>query len=182
MAPMPPVADDDGVGRESADLHGAQIHGADAAADALSVKHGGEELPVLVLFYFAFGLVAAHLLVERIEKLLAGGRARKRGAVVESASKTAEVEQAFGRAIEGHAHAVEQIDDAGRGVAHSLHRRLVGEEVSAVNGVVEVLVGGVALALQVLGGVDAALRAYRVRALYRDDREQIALRRPFRRS
>jgi L-aminopeptidase/D-esterase-like protein len=37
------------------------------------------------------------------------------------------------------------------------------------------LPGGVAFALQVLGGVDAALRAHRVRALYRDDREQVNL-------
>ena len=130
----------------------------------------------------AFGLVAAHLLVERVEQLLAGGRAGEGGAVVERAAEAAEVEQSLGRAVERHAHAVEQVDDAGRRVAHRLDRRLVGEEVAAVDRVVEVLPGGVALALQVLGGVDAALRAHRVRALHRHDREQIDRARPSRRS
>ena len=55
----------------------------------------------------------------------------------------------------------------------SLHRRLVGQEVAAVDGVVEVDPGGVAFALQVLGGVDAALRADRVRPLDRNDGEQV---------
>ena len=105
--------------------------------------------------------------------MLAGGGAGKGGAVVERAAKAAEVEQALGRAIEGHAHAVEQVDDSRRGLAHGLDRRLVGQKVAAVDGVVEVLPGGVALALQVLGGVDAALRADRVRALDRDDGKQV---------
>ncbi len=65
--------DDDRVGREGANFHAAQIHGADAAADAVSVEHGGQKFPVLVLLYFAFGFVAANLFVERIEKLLASG-------------------------------------------------------------------------------------------------------------
>ena len=165
--------EDDGVGREGAQLHGAQVERGDAAADALGVEDGGEEFPAFVLLDLAFGFVAAHLLVERVEKLLAGGGAGKGGAVVERAAEAAEVEQALGSAIEGHAHAVEQIDDAGRGFAHGLDGRLVGEEVAAVDGVVEVLRGGVAFALQVLGGVDAALRADRVRTLDRDDREQV---------
>ena len=62
---------------------------------------------------------------------------------------------------------------AGRGLAHGLDRRLVGQKVAAVDGVVEVLPGGVALALQILGGVDAALGANRVRALDGDDGKQI---------
>src|SRR5208282_429412 len=70
---------------------------------------------------------------------------------------------------------VEQVDNAGSSLAHRLDRRLVGEEVATVDGVVEVDPGGIAFALQVLGGVDAALRADRVRALYRDDGEQVDL-------
>ena len=62
---------------------------------------------------------------------------------------------------------------AGCHVAHQLHRRLVGEKVAAVDRVVEVLPGGVALALQVLGSVDAALGADRVRPLDRDDGEEV---------
>ena len=164
---------DDGFGREGVHLHAAQVHGADAAADALIVDDTREELPRLVLGDLAFGFVAAHLLVERVQQLLAGGGAGKRGAVIERAAEAAEVEQPFGRAVEGNAHAVEQIDDAGRHIAHRLDRRLVGQEVAAVDGVVEVLPGGVAFALQVLGGVDATLRADRVRPLDRNDGEQI---------
>ncbi len=125
------------------------------------------------LRHLAFGLVAAHLLVERVEQLLAGGGAGEGGAVVERAAEAAEIEQSFRGAVEGNAHAVEQVDDAGRGFAHVFHRRLVGEEVAAVDGVVEVLPGGVAFALQVFGGVDAALGADRVRALHGHDGEQV---------
>src|SRR4029077_6389854 len=104
--------DDDGVGREGADFHTAQVHRADAAADAVSVEHGREKFPVLVLLHLAFGLVAAHLLVEGVEKLLSGRRSGECGAVIERASEAAEIEQAFGSAVEWHAHAIKQIDDA----------------------------------------------------------------------
>jgi hypothetical protein len=57
--------------------------------------------------------VAAHLLVERVEKLLARRSAREGRAVVERAAEAPEVEQAFGRAREGDAHAVEEVDDRG---------------------------------------------------------------------
>ena len=142
-------------------------------ADALVIDYSGEKFPCFVLGDFAFGLVAAHLLVEGIQQLLSGGGAGKRGAVVKRAAEAAEVEQSLGRAVKGNAHAIEQVDDAGRGFAHRLHRRLVREEVAAVDGVVEVLPGGVAFTLQVLGGVDAALRAHRVRPLDRDDGEEV---------
>ncbi len=128
-----------------------------------------------ILLDFAFGLVAAHLLIERVEKLLPGGGAGEGGAVVKRPAKAAEIEQAFGRAVERNAHAVEQVDDAGRGVAHGFYGGLVGQEVAAVDRVIEVLPGGVAFALQVLGRVDAALCADGMGALYRDNGEQIHL-------
>src|SRR5581483_8064470 len=62
---------------------------------------------------------------------------------------------------------------AGRHLAHGLYRRLVGEEVAAIDGVVEMVPGGVTLALQILGGVDAALGADRVRPLHRNDGEEV---------
>ncbi len=130
---------------------------------------------MLVLFYFALGLVAANLLVERVEKLLTGGGSGKGGAVIERASEAAEVEKAFGSAVEGNAHAVEEIDDAGSSLAHGLDGRLVGEEIATVDGVVEMLVGRIAFALEVLGGVDAALGADGVRTLDRDDRKEVDL-------
>ena len=75
---------DDGIGRERTHFHRAQVHRADAAADAVSVEHGREELPVLVFLNFAFGLVAPDLLIERIKKLLPGRRAGKGCAVVQA--------------------------------------------------------------------------------------------------
>ena len=117
--------------------------------------------------------MAADLLVERVEELLAGGGSGERGAVEERAAEAAEVEEAFRGAIEGHAHAVEQVDDGGAALAHLLDGGLVGEEIAAVDGVVEVGPGAVALALEVLGGVDAALGADGVRALDRDDGEEV---------
>ncbi len=177
---MPPVARMMASAGKELELHGAEVERGDAARDAFGVEDGGEELPAFVLVDFAVGLVAADLLVERVEKLLAGGGSGEGGAVVEGAAEAAEVEQAFGGAVEGHAHAVEEIDDAGRGLAHGLDGGLVGEEVAAVDGVVEVLVGGVAFALEVFGGVDAALRADRVGALDGNDGEQVHVAAGFR--
>ena len=117
--------------------------------------------------------MAPHLLVEGVDELLARGRARERGAVMERAAEAPEVEEPLIRAVEGHPHAVEEEDDAGPRLAHLQDRRLVGEEVAAVDRVVEVPPGRVALPFPVDRGVDAALRADRVRALHRDDREEI---------
>src|SRR5215472_3986228 len=164
---------DESVPRKSADLHAAQVHGADTAADAVAVEHGAQELPSFVLRNAAFGFAAADLLIERVEKLLAGGGAGKGRAMVESAAEAAKVEQALRCAIEGNTHAVEQVDDPRRGIAHGLDRRLVGQEVTAVDGVVQVLQRRVALALKVLGGIDAALRTHRVRTLDGNDGKQI---------
>ncbi len=93
--------------------------------------------------------------------------------MVEGASEAAKIQKAFGRAIEGNTHAVEQINNAGGSLAHIFNRRLVGEEVAAINCVVKVLPGGVAFSLEVFGGVDTALRAHGVGALHRNDREEI---------
>ena len=165
--------EDNGFAGEGADFHGAQVHGDDAAAHAFRIDDGGEELPALVLADLAFGFVAANLLVERVEELLAGGCAGKCGAVVKRAAKTAEIQQSFRGAVEGHAHAIKQVDDGRGRFAHRLHRRLVGEEIAAVNGVVKVLPGSVAFAFQVFGGVDAALCTNAVRTLDRDDGKQV---------
>ena len=81
---------------------------------------------------------------------------------MQSAAKAPEVEQSFRRAVERHAHTIKQIDDPRRGVTHLFHRRLVCQKISPIYRVVEMLPGGIAFALQVLGSVDAALRAHRM--------------------
>src|SRR6266404_4431781 len=131
-----PGRNDDRVGRESAHFHGAKIHRANSAARVIAVENGREEFPVLVLLYFVLGFVAADLFVERIEKLLTGRRTGKSCSAIQSSAKSAKVEQAFGSAIKGNAHAIEKVDDGGCSLAHSFYRRLVREEVSAVDGVV----------------------------------------------
>src|SRR5436309_2932065 len=165
--------DDDRIGRKGAHFLTAQIHGADAAANAVAVEHGGEKFPVLVLCNFAFGFVTAHLLIKRIKELLTGGGTGERGTVIECSSEAAKVEQAFGSAIEGHAHAVEKVDDSRCSIAHGFDRWLVGKKVTAVNRVVKVLPGGVAFAFQILGRIDAALRTNRMRTLDRNNGKQI---------
>ena len=130
---------------------------------------------MLVLLDLALGFVAPHLLIERIEKLLSGGGAGERRTVVKCAAEATKIQQSFRSSVERHAHAVEQINDARSRFAHGFYGRLVGEEVTAVNRVIKMLPGGVALALQILGGIDSALGADRMRALYRNDGEQIHL-------
>ena len=111
---------------------------------------------------------AADLLVEGVEQLLAGGGPGEGRAVVERAAEAALVAKAFGRAVEGHAQAVHQVDDPRGPVGHFLDRRLVLQEVAAVDRVVEVLPLVVAeLPGEVVDAVDAALGADAVRALDR---------------
>ncbi len=162
------------VGAEGPDLHGAEVLGHDALAIAGVVDDRPQELPVLVLGDLAFALVAADLLVEGVDQLLAGGRAREVGPLVERAAEEAEVALAFGGAVEGHAHPVEEVDDLRGPVGHLVDRRLVGEEVAAVDRLVEVLELGVALlAGHLVAGVDAALGADGVGSLHRDHREEV---------
>jgi len=166
-------AEDDRIGGKGFDFHGAEIHGGDAAANANVVDDRGEKRVAFELFDLAFGFVAADLFVEGVEKLLAGGGAGKGGAVIKGTAETAIVQEAFGRAIKHDAHAIEEIDDARGVVAHTLDEGLIGEEIAAVDGVVEMLGRGVAFALLVFRGVDAALRANRMRALYGNDGEEV---------
>ena len=167
--------DNDGVSRKDAYFHGAQIHGANTAANSFSIEHGRQKFPVLKFFDLAFGLVAADLFVQRIEKLLTRSGPGECGAVIECPAEAPKIEQTLGSAIEGHTHAVEQVNNGRSRVAHRFDRRLVCQEVSAVNGVIEMLPGGVAFAFQVLGRINSALRANRMGALHRDNREQVDL-------
>jgi hypothetical protein len=132
---------------------------------AILVQDQAGEFPVLELADHALGFPAAHLLVQRIQELLPGGGSGEGGAVVQGAAEAAEVQQAFGSAVEGHAQAVHHVDDRGRGFAHGEDGGLVAQEVAALDRVHEVDVGGVAFALGVDGAVDAALGADRVAAL-----------------
>ena len=90
------------------------------------------------------------------------------------AAEEAQIALALGGAVERHAHAVEQIDDPRRPVGHLQHRRLIGQEIAAQDGFIEVHPLAVSLlAGDVVAGVDAALGADAVAALDGDHREEI---------
>jgi hypothetical protein len=79
-----------------------------------SMNHRPEEFPELVFLDMPLDFMAAHLLIEGVEQLLAGGRAGEKGALESGCRRrAAAIALALGRAIEGDAHAVEQIDDRG---------------------------------------------------------------------
>src|SRR5580692_10967640 len=119
---------------------------AEPVGDALVVDYGGQKCPALEFFYLIFGFRATDLLIEGVEELLSCGGPGKRGAVIERAAEAPEIEQAFRRAIEHDAHAIEEIDDGGGGFAHSFYERLIGEKIAAVNCVVKMFPGGIAFA------------------------------------
>jgi hypothetical protein len=119
-------------------------------------------MPALVLGDLAAGLVAADLLVDGVEQLLAGGSTREAGSAVFHAAEQALVHDSFGGSAEGDAHAVEGADDSGGFFAQVLDGWLIGEVIAALDGVNDVLPDGVVLTLDVEDGVDAALGAGRV--------------------
>src|SRR5712671_601360 len=84
-----PGRNNDRVGGERANFHGAKIHRANSAAGVIAVENGREEFPVLVLLYFVLGFVAADLFVERIEKLLTGRRTGTSCSAIPSSAKAA---------------------------------------------------------------------------------------------
>ena len=82
-------------------------------------------------------------------------------------AEISKVKHAFSRPRERHAHAVEHLNQLRRGFNHALDGDLVSQKVAAVNRVVEMLVNAVVFALGIHTGVDAALRAERMRTLNR---------------
>jgi len=129
---------------------------------------------VLVLRDLAFALEATDLFIEGVNQLLTGRRSREVCALVERATEESQVTLTFERAVERHAHAVEEVDDLRRPVRHFVHRWLVREEVATVDRFIKVLVFRVTLlARDLVAGVDAALSADRVRALHGNDGEEI---------
>ncbi len=52
---------------------------------------------------------------------------------VQRSAEATKIEQTFRSAVKGNTHAIEQINDRRGRLAHGLDRRLVGEEIAAVN-------------------------------------------------
>ena len=137
------------------------------------VEDRPQKIPEFELRHLAGHFPAPHLLVECVEQLLAGGGAGKSRAAIERAAKTALIAKTFGRAIEGHAQPVHQVDDLRRPIGHFLDRRLMLEEIAAVDRVVEMFPLVVAqLPGEIVDAVDAALGARAVRPLDRQEAHQ----------
>ena len=96
-----------------------------------------EKVPEFVLLHFAGNFPTAHLLVEGIEKLLAGGGAGERRSFEQRAAKAALIAKALRSAVERNAQSIHQVNDPRPPLAHFLYRRLVLQKIAAVNRVVE---------------------------------------------
>ena len=156
----PAAGQDQGVGRQGADLQGGQVLADATAAAALLVEDGAEEVPMLELVHLARHFPAPHLLVQGINQLLSGGGAGKGRPLVERAAEAAVVAKTLRSAVEGHAQAVQQVQDSRGPVGQFLDRRLVLEEIASVDGVVQVFPLAVAqLPGEVVDAVDSALGA-----------------------
>ena len=116
---------------------------------------------------------APHLLVQGVEQLLAGRGPGEGRPPEERAAEAALIAKALGRAVERHAQPVHQVDDPRGPVGQFLHRRLVLEEIAAVDGILEMLPRAVAqLPGQIVDAVDPALGADAVRPLHRQQAHQ----------
>ncbi len=83
--------------------------------------------------------LTTNLFVQRVQQLLAGCRTGKGGSFVERAAESTTIQKAFARAVEGNTETIHQIDDLGSPERHLLDRRLMIQEITAVDGIVKVL-------------------------------------------
>ena len=90
---VPARAENQSVRGKRLDLHGLQIHRANAARHAAIVNHCRKKRPAFELLNLSFGFKAPHLLVQRIEKLLPRRRSRKSRALIKRSAKPPEIQQ-----------------------------------------------------------------------------------------
>ena len=153
----------DDVGEVGLDLAGDHVAHDDAAGAA--VDHDQlDHLVAGVGLHRAGGDLALEGLVGADQQLLAGLAAGVEGAGDLDAAEGAVVEQAAVLAGEGDALRDALVDDVPAHLGQAVDVGLARAVVAALDGVVEEPVDRVAVALVVLGGVDAALGGDRVRA------------------
>ena len=158
--------EDDDVGQVRLDGAGDHVAGDDPAG--LAVDH--DELEHLVTRVRRHGAgrdLALERLVGTDQELLARLASGVEGARDLHATEGAVVEQAAVLTGERDALGDALVDDVGADLGEAVDVRLARAVVAALHGVVEEAVGGVAVLLVVLGGVDAALGGDRVRAARR---------------
>src|SRR5690606_7693702 len=146
------------IGGKRPDFHRKEVLANATAANAVVVQDWPKEIPKFVLGDFAGRRPTPHLLVKRIQDLLACRSAREGRAFVQGAAEPPAIEKTFDRAVKRDAQSVQKVNHLGRPIRHFLDGRLVGQEVAAVNRVVKVLPLVVAgLAGQVVYAIDPAL-------------------------
>ena len=153
----------DGIREVGLDLTGDEVAGDDAAGLAVD-DDDLEHLVAGELLDRAGGDLALERLVGADEQLLAGLAAGVEGARHLHPAERAVVEEAAVLAGERHALRDALVDDVGADLGEAVDVGLAGAVVAALDRVVEEPVGGVAVLLVVLRGVDAALRRDGVRA------------------
>ena len=158
ISPQPPLAIIRASAGKAPNLHAHQVLGDAAPAAARGVEHRSEKIPKLEFRNLAAYFPAPHLLVERVEQWLPVGRAGEGGAAKERAAEPPLVAETLGRAVEGDAQPVQEVDDPVRPISQFLDRRLVLQKIAAVNRVVEMLPLAVAeLPREIIDAVDAPL-------------------------
>ena len=166
--------EDHRIGRERAELHRDHVLADRAAAAPGVVDDGGEKVPELVLADLPLDLEPPHLLIEGVEELLTGRGPGEGCPLVEGPTEAALIAESLRCPVERHAEPVHEIDDPRAPVGHLLDRRLVLEEVTAVDGVVEMLPFGIPLLpREGVDAVDPPLSADAVRPLHRDKAHEV---------
>ena len=161
------------VGLKGFQFQRLQIHRNQTATNLIIVQNEREHFPAFVFIDFSRRFPFTNLFIERVKKLLTRRCARKSRSMMQSSAETPKIEKAFLRPRKRNAHSIEQIDDLRRHLAHLLHGRLVRQKIAAVNRVVEMFPRRIAFAFRVYRAVNSALSADRMRAFYRNDRNQI---------
>src|SRR5262245_16660663 len=123
------------------------------------VEHERHHFPAFVFLHLACNFEPADLFIKRIQKLLTGRSACERSAMMLGTAEASEIEQALAGSRERNAHAIKQVNDRRRHVAHGFGWRLIGEKVPAVNRVVKVYPRRITFTFRVYCAVNAALRA-----------------------
>src|SRR4051812_6412381 len=86
------AGDDDRVSREGSNFHRDEILSDSSAADAIVIEHRAEEVPKFELADFAFGVPAADLFIEGVQKLLASCRSGECRSLKKRAAKPPTIE------------------------------------------------------------------------------------------
>ena len=161
------------ISRESLNLHGVHALSYDTTADAILVLNDFDEFPELILGYAALNFPATNLLVQSIQQLLTSSGTSKAGTLILLTTEVTQVKNTLWSTSERYTHTIEHLNELWSSLNHALYSQLVSQEVTAIYGIIKMLINGVMLTLGVHAGIDTALSTEGVRTLYWAVREQV---------